>query len=99
MFYTSILIAGNLACFPFERLWDKTIPGTCINRPAIDVASGAINVFSHFLTFLLPQKIIWNLHLPTTKKIGIGFVFAVGMMYVMFSSVRVLYLLFIKKVH
>ncbi|KAI0555031.1 hypothetical protein F4679DRAFT_525800 [Xylaria curta] len=79
VFYTVILISANLSCAPFAKLWDKTLPGNCsTNNNAYDVATASYNFISDVLIFLLPQRIIWQLHLKTEKKIGIAIIFAIG---------------------
>lgn len=82
-FYTAVLIAGNISCKPYEKLWDKTLPGTCnLNNNAFDVASAAFNVISDILILILPQNVIWRLHLELRKRIGIAVIFAIGLGYV-----------------
>ncbi|TRX89573.1 hypothetical protein FHL15_009482 [Xylaria flabelliformis] len=79
VFYTVILISANLSCTPFARIWDKTLPGNCsTDNNAYDVATASFNFVSDVLIFLLPQRMIWRLHLKTKKKIGIAFIFAIG---------------------
>ncbi|KAF2963675.1 hypothetical protein GQX73_g9912 [Xylaria multiplex] len=78
LFYTAIFIAGNTTCQPYAKLWDKTLPGTCSNNNAFDVATAIYNFISDFLILLLPQRVIWRLHLRTPKKFGIAIVFAIG---------------------
>ncbi|KAI0862763.1 hypothetical protein F4860DRAFT_110832 [Xylaria cubensis] len=79
VFYTVIFICANLSCTPFARMWDKTVPGNCnANHNAYDVTTASYNFISDVLIFLLPQRMIWRLHLKTKKKIGIAFIFAIG---------------------
>ncbi|KAI1399382.1 hypothetical protein F4819DRAFT_498029 [Hypoxylon fuscum] len=80
LFYSSVLIAGNISCTPFAKLWDKTLPGTCRNREAIDVATASFNLVSHLLILLIAQMNIWKLHLQTKKKIGVALIFALGIL-------------------
>lgn len=80
VYYTTALIAGNLSCFPFQYIWDKTIPGRCVNRKALDVSTAALNLLSHLLILLLPHTIIWKLQMTLSRKIGVGIVFSVGLM-------------------
>jgi hypothetical protein len=91
-FYTAVLIAANISCKPYAKLWDKTVPGTCNNNNAFDVATASYNFVSDFLILLLPQRIIWRLHLKLKKKIGIAVIFAIGLMYVTLLVVFTLFL-------
>ncbi|KAI0868255.1 hypothetical protein GGS24DRAFT_506965 [Hypoxylon argillaceum] len=78
LFYTIVLIAANMSCKPYAKLWDKTLPGTCNDNNAFDVATATYNLLSDLLILLLPQRIIWRLHLQTKKKIGIAILFGIG---------------------
>ncbi|KAI0914583.1 hypothetical protein F4823DRAFT_636026 [Ustulina deusta] len=78
VFYTAILISANLTCKPYAKLWDKTLPGNCSDNNEFDVATASYNLISDVLILLLPQRMIWRLHLETKKKIGIAVIFAIG---------------------
>lgn len=82
MFYTAILISANLTCKPYAKLWDKTLPGNCSDNNEFDVATASYNLISDVLILLLPQRMIWRLHLETKKKIGIAVIFAIGIRYI-----------------
>lgn len=77
-FYVSIEVAGNLSYRPFQRIWDKRVPGVCFNRTHMDIAVVYLNICSHLCILVLPHKVIWGLQLPIKKKIGVAFVFAFG---------------------
>ncbi|KAI1464034.1 uncharacterized protein F4812DRAFT_444299 [Daldinia caldariorum] len=78
IFYTCMLVALNLSCFPYRRIWDKTVPGTCANLKVINLVATVINFILDIAVLLLPQRTIWRLKLSTIKKVGISAVFAVG---------------------
>ncbi|KAI1119778.1 hypothetical protein F5Y10DRAFT_259644 [Nemania abortiva] len=78
VFYTAILISANATCKPYAKLWDKTLPGNCSDNNEFDVATASYNFLSDLLILLLPQRMIWRLHLKAKKKIGIAVIFAIG---------------------
>lgn len=78
VYYSAAILVSSLSCFPHERIWDKTVPGTCIDSKIILISSATLNVVSDLLILVLPQKTIWSLHISTKKKIGISLVFTVG---------------------
>ncbi|KAI1173830.1 hypothetical protein F4777DRAFT_556457 [Nemania sp. FL0916] len=88
VFYTAILIFANVACKPYAKLWDKTLPGTCIRNHSLEVATASYNLLSDFLILLLPQQRIWRLHLQLKKKIGVAVVFAIGILACVSASYR-----------
>lgn len=59
--------------------WDVTITeGTCIDRPAIYIATAVANIVSDVMIFSLPIPIVVKLQIPRRQKIGLFFIFAVG---------------------
>lgn len=82
LFYASLIIALNLSCTPYRRIWDKTVPGTCIDLKAINVAATATNIVLDIAILILPQRIIWKLKMSNAKKFGLSAVFAVGILWV-----------------
>ncbi|KAI9146991.1 Highly reducing polyketide synthase virA [Paramyrothecium foliicola] len=88
LFYGSLLIAFNLGCHPYARNWDKLIPGTCVDVRATDTSAGAINMVTDVLTLLLPMRTIWKLNMPTSKKLSVTGVFAVGILACVAAAFR-----------
>lgn len=81
LFYGTSVFLENLACFPYERIWNKTIAGSeCLDFKVTPLAGASINVILDLITFILPQKTIWSLHMSRKKKIGVSSVFAVGIL-------------------
>ncbi|OTA97789.1 hypothetical protein M434DRAFT_26525 [Hypoxylon sp. CO27-5] len=78
LFYAAVLVSLNLTCFPYRRIWDKTVPGTCVDIKVINLVATVINFVLDIAVLILPQNIIWGLKLSIGKKIGISAVFAVG---------------------
>lgn len=78
-FYTACTLVEIWACKPRKRIWDKSVEGRCVNIMAVNIVSSAINSASDLVIFVLPQRIIWKLHMPRRKKMGIFALFAVGL--------------------
>ncbi|KAI0138900.1 hypothetical protein F4776DRAFT_662601 [Hypoxylon sp. NC0597] len=89
LFYFAVEVASNLACIPFHRMWDKRIPGTCFDRTSLDLVTGSVNLFTDVFILLFPQRIIWRLQLSIKKKIGVSFLFAVGVAACVSAAFRV----------
>ncbi len=49
---------------------------------ALFIASSVINVITDVVMLVIPLVAIWNLHMATRRKVGIGAIFAVGTAYV-----------------
>ena len=78
MFYLSCIIFRSLACIPWVKIRDPSIPGVCINLKAGVVASAAFNVISDFILLCLPINSVWHLRISRRKKWGISAIFATG---------------------
>ncbi|KAI0845671.1 hypothetical protein F5Y00DRAFT_245741 [Daldinia vernicosa] len=85
----SIPIALSLICFPYEKIWDLTLPGTCNNQFLVGLASAAINLFIDVCMLVLPQRVIWNLQLSLKKKLGVSFFFSLGILACISAIFRV----------
>ncbi len=79
VYYIAAVFVSSLSCSPHERIWDKTIPGKCIDSKIVLICSASVNVLSDLLILLLPQKVIWDLRISKKKKIGLSFFFATGL--------------------
>ncbi|KAI8287583.1 hypothetical protein K4K60_012340 [Colletotrichum sp. SAR11_57] len=75
----ALFFALIFACDPIAMSWDVTITeGTCIDRPAIYIATAVANIVSDVMIFSLPIPIVVKLQIPRRQKIGLFFIFAVG---------------------
>ncbi|KAI0401349.1 hypothetical protein F4802DRAFT_580984 [Xylaria palmicola] len=89
IFYIVTILVDLLRCHPVQYHWDKAIPGGhCDNDDLLSPLSGGINVILDLTILLIPQKIIWKLNLPFKKKLGVSLVFVVGILCIIFATVR-----------
>ncbi|KAI8635301.1 hypothetical protein F5Y19DRAFT_469171 [Xylariaceae sp. FL1651] len=89
VFYVITLIVGNVGCYPYAKLWDKTLPGHCKDNGNIDLATAPVGFVSDLLILLLPHRIIWRLHLSARKKIGLALIFMIGITACAASAYRI----------
>ncbi|PQE09142.1 integral membrane PTH11 protein [Rutstroemia sp. NJR-2017a WRK4] len=78
--YFIAITVDSSACKPRAAWWDLTVNGHCINTRNLPIATGTINAVIDLFILILPQRIIWKLHMSRDKKIGVGLVFAVGLL-------------------
>lgn len=76
------IMATIFECTPIPRIWDKKIPGTCINLTAFWYSNAAANILGDICIFLLPLPVIRSLKLPSREKLGLTMVFCLGFLYV-----------------
>ena len=84
LFYISVIIVTNLSCIPRDKMWRRWVRGTCINFDAFNISLTALDLLFNVLILLLPHRVIWRLSLSTKQKVGVSFIFSVGIMYVTF---------------
>jgi hypothetical protein len=80
VFYVSAAFILLLACKPFSKLYNPFLKGTCYDPSKLFVAAGPINLAVDVMILLLPCKIIWELQIPTKKKLGLAATFAFGLL-------------------
>ncbi|KAI0412036.1 hypothetical protein F5X98DRAFT_30740 [Xylaria grammica] len=79
-FLVASVFALSFACIPYQRIWDFTIPGKCIKKSELEITSAAIHLVSDVVILVLPQKVIWSLHMSMRKKLGVSFIFSLGVL-------------------
>ena len=78
LFYVSNTFLKVFQCTPRSRIWDKRVPGTCLNLGNVLTASGAFNTLTDILLLAIPVKVSWNLNTSAKRKIGVVILFTFG---------------------
>jgi hypothetical protein len=68
-----------LRCTPIRGYWEVSAKQSCINIRATLVAVAGLNCASDILVYLWPAKPLWSLQLPLKRRLGLIFIFAVGL--------------------
>lgn len=64
-----------------RKAWDLfVVGGYCLDSNGLNIGAVALNVVSDSVIFLLPQAVVWRLHMPTKQKIAVSMVFVVAIM-------------------
>ena len=80
LFHVTFTLVETLGCTPRARLWDVTREENCVDVQTINITSAFVNFFSDFIIMLLPQRVIWKMHMSTRKRVGLAALFAVGIL-------------------
>jgi hypothetical protein len=80
IFYIICTFLEIFGCQPREKLWNATVSGTCLDVPKAGIAASVVNFVSDVIILVLPQKVIWGLHMSTSKKAGVAAIFALGLL-------------------
>lgn len=78
--YTALFFISLLSCMPFERRWNKYVPGYCLPSGVTAYLSGAINVLTDAFVVFLPIPAILKLNMALSRKIRALAVFGLGAM-------------------
>ncbi|KAK0609906.1 hypothetical protein B0T17DRAFT_500829 [Bombardia bombarda] len=79
LIYVAAIIACALVCIPVEAQWNLWVTGKCLDRTALYITVSSFNLTMDLFIVLLPQWVIWRLHLTQSKKIGVSVVFSLGL--------------------
>jgi hypothetical protein len=69
-------------CIPYQRYWDWSIQGTCINDQAAFDAANIFNMATDYMILVLPIWMLRPLRVPLLKKIGVALILMAGGLYV-----------------
>lgn len=80
MIYTAHSISMIFACTPRAKIFNPTLPGTCINLYAFFTTTSVVNLITDTIFLVIPLYAVWGLNLPLQRKLGVAAVFAVGLL-------------------
>ncbi|KAI0509535.1 hypothetical protein F5B22DRAFT_648961 [Xylaria bambusicola] len=89
LLYGSGIIAEALACIPLATIWKPWLMGKCIDKRKLDITTAYFNLAVDVFILVLPQTVIWKLHMPREKKIGVSVIFSIGLLVVATATGRV----------
>ncbi|MCJ1357489.1 MAG: hypothetical protein MMC33_007485 [Icmadophila ericetorum] len=87
LFYVALSLSKICQCVPRERIWNKTVPGKCLDLPVLLDSSGLFNIISDVCILLVPLKGVWHLQMTRGRKIGVYMIFTVGAIAPAFSTI------------
>ncbi|GAT25603.1 ribosomal protein L36e [Aspergillus luchuensis] len=79
-FYLADTIVKIFECTPRARIWDKAVPGRCIDAAIPVLVTSIVNVVSDIMMLLMPIRCVWRLQITLRKKVGITAIFAAGLL-------------------
>ncbi|KAI6710951.1 integral membrane protein [Diplocarpon mali] len=88
----AFVFAVVFQCTPVRSIWDRQIPGHCINRQAMIYTGAGISIFEDFAIMFIPILELRRLNMSRRKRAAIGFMFAVGSFATVTSIVRLFYI-------
>ncbi|KAK6443391.1 hypothetical protein LTR95_000217 [Oleoguttula sp. CCFEE 5521] len=89
----AIIITAMLLCQPIAKLWNPSLPGTCINLSQFYYGIQIPNILTDLLIIIVPIKEALTLDLTRKLKIGAIIMFLLGTITLCFDIVRLVAML------
>ncbi|KAH8756854.1 hypothetical protein BGZ57DRAFT_772220, partial [Hyaloscypha finlandica] len=86
------MLVPAFECLPVRSVWDRSVPGKCLNLPAIIYTGASTGIIMDFVIICLPISELKTLNLTLRKKITLGLMFSVGSFACITSIIRLKYL-------
>ncbi|CAJ2512531.1 Uu.00g055460.m01.CDS01 [Anthostomella pinea] len=87
-FCVASVFALCFTCIPIQKIWDFTLPGTCLVKSRVEITSAAIHLASDLVILSLPQKVIWELQMSVRQKLGVSVIFSLGVLACVSAAFR-----------
>ncbi|KAI1414128.1 hypothetical protein F5Y13DRAFT_179104 [Hypoxylon sp. FL1857] len=84
----AIVFALCFVCIPYQKIWDLTLPGHCINKLHVDIGAATVHMCTDIVMLFLPQKVIWSLRMSFRKKLGVSIFFSLGILACIAAAFR-----------
>ncbi|KAF2023136.1 hypothetical protein EK21DRAFT_81577 [Setomelanomma holmii] len=84
----SYLMVCIFQCTPVPRVYNRTIPGTCINFRWHRWSNAVTNLLTDFTIFLLPMPVIFKLNMSTGSRISLCILFSMGFFICLTTALR-----------
>lgn len=78
LFLLSSWLAVALQCLPIHGFWQPDVPHHCFDQVTYYIAQWSLNFATDVLVVLMPIPLLWKLHLPTVRRVGLVVVFLLG---------------------
>jgi len=89
-----LILSGIFGCVPVHGFWDLGVSAYCLPRKPMWFSNAAVNILTDFALFLSPMVVLRRLRMPRRQKIGLYFVFGLGLFVCVMSIIRFYYLYF-----
>ena len=78
LYFSACLFITIFQCTPRAKIWNPTVPGTCLDYQAFVLSTAIFNVLSDILMLVFPIICIWNLQMSMKRKLEVSAVFFLG---------------------
>ncbi|KAL5114678.1 hypothetical protein ACEQ8H_007411 [Pleosporales sp. CAS-2024a] len=92
MFSLASFFMSLFQCTPIRGYWDLTVAQKCIDMHVALISIASVNSFSDFMIYLYPAKPLWSLRLPVKQRLGLIFLFSIGLLVCIAGVLRMYFL-------
>ncbi|KAI1129109.1 hypothetical protein F5Y10DRAFT_159979 [Nemania abortiva] len=90
IFYAAGIPSEALQCIPLSSIWEPWITDkTCIDSRALNLTAAYFNLVVDIFILVLPQRVIWNLHMAKHRKIDVSIIFSLGILSIVCAIGRI----------
>jgi hypothetical protein len=82
------IVSGYVNCVPVAKFWNHDLPGSCLNFEAVWFFNASMNIATDLALLILPMPLLSQLQLPRMQKIALMGVFAIGILVIITSILR-----------
>ena len=82
VFWIAVVIRSIAICQPFAYNWNRTIGGTCGDRPLAYLLTAVFNMILDLSIISAPMPQLWQLQVSTSKKWILTGIFSLGLAWV-----------------
>ncbi|KAH6862885.1 hypothetical protein AA0119_g8731 [Alternaria tenuissima] len=84
----SYVVVCIFQCTPVPRVYNRTIPGTCINFFWHRWSNAILNLLTDLAIFILPMPVIFGLNMSKGSRIGLMVLFSMGFFICLTTALR-----------
>ncbi|KAJ5782854.1 hypothetical protein N7457_004628 [Penicillium paradoxum] len=82
------IVSGFVNCVPVAKFWNDDLPGNCLSFEAVWFFNASMNITTDVALLLLPMPLLSKLQLPRSQKLALMGIFAIGLLVVVTSILR-----------
>ncbi len=81
IYYTISTFLTIFACSPRDAIWNPLITDSkCLHNNTIVLITCLFNIISDIIILMLPARAVWKLRIPTSNKVKLVLLFAIGLL-------------------
>ncbi|KAL4889459.1 hypothetical protein BDV59DRAFT_118274 [Aspergillus ambiguus] len=85
---TWAVVSAFVNCVPIARFWNPAAGGSCLSFEAVWFFNASMNIATDVTLLVMPMPLLSHLQLPRMQKIALMGVFAIGILVVITSILR-----------